>query len=153
MAMGLIQRSFCGGVLILVIIAVRILWLDKLPKRTFPVLWCLALARLLLPFTFSSVFSLYSFLQTVQRQAVQEPYSARMWEGVTITGSQPAWTVVQDLALGQEPTALAGEDGLGLLGAVWGAGVLALAVFFAAAYASSLWQFRVAVPVEDGRVQ
>ena len=34
MAMGLIQRSFCGGVLILVIIAVRILWLDKLPKRT-----------------------------------------------------------------------------------------------------------------------
>lgn len=153
MAMGLIQRSFCGGVLILVIIAVRILWLDKLPKRTFPVLWCLALARLLLPFTFSSVFSLYTFLQTVQRQAVQEPYPARMWEGVTITGSQPAWTVVQDLALGQEPTALAGEDGLGLLGAVWGAGALALAVFFAAAYARSLWQFRMAVPVEDGRVQ
>ena len=153
MAMGLIQRSFCGGVLILVIIAVRILWLDKLPKRTLPVLWCLALARLLLPFTFSSVFSLYTFLQTVQRQAVQEPYPARMWEGVTITGSQPAWTVVQDLALGQEPTALAGEGGLGLLGAVWGAGALALAVFFAAAYARSLWQFGMAVPVEDGRVQ
>ncbi len=153
MAVGLIQRSFYGGVLILVIIAVRILWLDRLPKRTFPVLWSLALARLLLPFSFPSVFSLYTFLQRAQRQAAQEQYTGRMWEGVTLTGSRPAWTVVQDLALGQEPAALAEEGGMRMLGAVWCAGALALAVFFAAAYARSLWQFRLAAPVEDGRVQ
>ncbi len=153
MVAGVVQRSLYGGVLILVIIAVRILWLDRLPKRTFPVLWSLALARLLLPFSFPSVFSLYTFRQRAQRQAAQEQYTGRMWEGVTLTGSRPAWTVVQDLALGQEPAALAEEGGMRLLGAVWCAGALALAVFFAAAYVRSLWQFRLAVPVEDGRVR
>ncbi len=152
MVEGLIQRSFCGGVLILVIIAVRILWLDKLPKRTFPVLWSLALVRLLLPFSFSSAFSLYTFLQTVQREAVPEQYPGRMWEGVTLTGSQPAWTVVRNLALGQEPAAAAGEGGMRTIGAVWCVGAVAMALFFAAAYVHSLWQFRRAIPVEDRQV-
>ena len=152
MVAGLIQRSFCGGLLILVIIAVRILWLDKLPKRTFPVLWSLALARLLLPFTFSSAFSLYTLLQTTQRQTARESYPVGMWEGVTLTGSQPAWTVVQDLALGQEPAALAGAGATELLWGIWCAGAVALALFFASAYARSLWRFRQAMPVEDALV-
>lgn len=50
MDMGLVQRSIYGGILILIIIAVRVLLLDKLPKRTFPVLWGIALLRLLVPF-------------------------------------------------------------------------------------------------------
>lgn len=63
-AVGLIQRSLYGGVLILVILAVRGALLYRLPKRTFPILWGVALARLLLPFSFSSVFSVYSLFRT-----------------------------------------------------------------------------------------
>lgn len=36
--MGLVQRNFHGGILILVILAVRTALLGRLPKRTFPVL-------------------------------------------------------------------------------------------------------------------
>lgn len=149
--MGLVQRSFYGGVLILVIIAARILWLDKLPKRTFTVLWSLALVRLLTPFSFSSVFSLYTFLQTARNQAMPDHYSDGMWEGVTFTGNPPAWTVVEDLALGQ-PAAVEKGGGMQMLPAIWCAGAVALALFFAASYLCSLRRFRLAVPVEDRQV-
>ena len=51
--MELVQRSLQGGILIVVIVAIRVLWLDRLPKRTFPVLWCVVLVRLLAPFSIS----------------------------------------------------------------------------------------------------
>ncbi|MCI9218503.1 MAG: M56 family metallopeptidase [Lachnospiraceae bacterium] len=150
--MGLIQRSFCGGVLILVIIAVRILWLDKLPKRTFPVLWSLALIRLLLPFSFSSVFSLYTFLQMAGNRAMPAGYSGGMWEGVTFTGNPPAWTVVQDLALGQSAAKAEQGSSIQMLPAIWCAGAVSLALFFLISYAFSLRKFRKAIPVKDGRI-
>ncbi len=150
--MGLIQRSFCGGVLILVIIAVRILWLDKLPKRTFPVLWSLALIRLLLPFSFSSVFSLYTFLQIAGNQAMPAGYSGGMWEGVTFMGNPPAWTMVQDLALGQSAATVEQGSSIQMLPAIWCAGAVSLALFFFISYASSLRKFRKAISVKDGRI-
>ena len=61
--MELVQRSLQGGILILVILAIRVLWLDRLPKRTFPVLWGVVLVRLLAPFSVPSAVSVYSFLQ------------------------------------------------------------------------------------------
>lgn len=65
--MELVQRSLQGGILILVIVAIRVLWLDRLPKRTFPVLWCVVLVRLLAPFSVSSGASVYSFAEGAAR--------------------------------------------------------------------------------------
>lgn len=152
MTVGLIQRSFCGAVMILVIVAVRILWLDKLPKRTLTVLWSLVLVRLLVPFSFSSVFSLYTFLQTAQSRSVSDQYAGEMWEGVTFTGNPPAWTMVQELALGQPGAPADKGGGMPILPAIWCAGAVVLMVFFAAAYFRSLRRFREALPVEDGQV-
>lgn len=58
--MGLLERSFFASVIIFVVIACRILLINKLPKRVFLVLWYVVLLRLLLPYSFSSVFSIYS---------------------------------------------------------------------------------------------
>jgi len=48
--MGILQRSLVAGVLILVIVVVRAVFLNRLPKRAFPVLWGVVILRLLLPF-------------------------------------------------------------------------------------------------------
>ena len=47
--MSLLQMSLAGGVMILVITVIRALAMDHVPKRTFPVLWGIALFRLLIP--------------------------------------------------------------------------------------------------------
>lgn len=48
--MMLLKSSISGGILILLIIILRFLAINKLPKRTFVLLWDIALLRLLLPF-------------------------------------------------------------------------------------------------------
>ena len=49
--MNLVQMSFSGAILIAVVTAVRAVSINKLPKRTFLVLWGIALLRLLIPFS------------------------------------------------------------------------------------------------------
>lgn len=58
--MTLWQMSFSGAVLILAVVFVRALLIHKLPKKTFLALWMLVLLRLLVPFSFSSSFSVYT---------------------------------------------------------------------------------------------
>ncbi len=52
--MGLIQMSFMGGIFILAVMALRALLLDRLPKKTFYMLWLAVLIRLLAPFSLVS---------------------------------------------------------------------------------------------------
>ena len=58
--MSLLQMSFAGAVMILAIIVIRALAVKLLPQKTFLALWAIAIARLLLPFSLPSMFSVYS---------------------------------------------------------------------------------------------
>lgn len=60
--MNLLKMSFFGGILILVIIIIRAIAKNRLPKRAFLVLWAIAFLRLLLPFSVPAVFSAYSLI-------------------------------------------------------------------------------------------
>ncbi|MCM1385718.1 MAG: M56 family metallopeptidase [Bacillus sp. (in: Bacteria)] len=62
--MSLLQMSFSGAVLIIAVIVIRAFTLHKLPKITFLILWWIALARLLIPFSIPSILSVYSFIRT-----------------------------------------------------------------------------------------
>ena len=57
--MSLLQMSLAGGVMILVITVIRALAMDHVPKRTFPVLWGIALFRLLIPLSLPSAEHLF----------------------------------------------------------------------------------------------
>lgn len=59
--MSLLQMSFSGAVLILAIVVIRAAAINKLPKKTFLILWGVVLLRLLVPFSIPSMFSIYSF--------------------------------------------------------------------------------------------
>lgn len=62
--MGLLQMSIEGSVIILTVIVIRVLLLNRLPKKTFLILWGIAIFRLTIPLSISSEFSVYSFLQS-----------------------------------------------------------------------------------------
>ena len=47
--MRLLQMSLAGGVMIVVITVLRALAINKVPKKTFLLLWAAALLRLLAP--------------------------------------------------------------------------------------------------------
>ena len=147
--MGLVERSFYGGILIVVILAARALLRDKLPRRTFPILWGAALVRLLLPFSLSSVFSIYSLLQKSASILTPSPSVPGMPQNTAPAQLLPLWTGIQDFAPENGiPVADSGKSML-ILSAVWCVGVVLCALFFVTAYVRCMRRFRKAVPVDS----
>lgn len=60
--MTLLNMSIYGAVIILAVLIIRAFTLHKLPKKTFLVLWSVALLRLLVPFEIHSGLSVYSLM-------------------------------------------------------------------------------------------
>ncbi|MCM1124484.1 MAG: hypothetical protein NC416_18060 [Eubacterium sp.] len=69
MDMPFILMMLYGSLMILIVLFFRILLKKKLPKFVFPILWCVVIARLLIPFSLSSPLSVKasedSFLLTL----------------------------------------------------------------------------------------
>ena len=74
--MSLLEMSLSGAVMILVIVVIRALVINRLPKKTFLALWGIALMRLLVPYSVPSVFSVYSLLGKLLSPAKTEPFRA-----------------------------------------------------------------------------
>lgn len=70
-SINLFAMSVYGGILILIVLPLRQLFKGKLPGRTFSVLWCIVLFRLLVPFSVPFSFSVYS-LMGQRTEALQE---------------------------------------------------------------------------------
>lgn len=60
--MDLLEMSLTGSVMIIVVFLIRCLLLHRLPKKTFVVLWGIAMICLLVPFRVVSRWSIYSLM-------------------------------------------------------------------------------------------
>ena len=123
--MGLPQMSLHGAVLIAAIAAVRALLQKKLPRRTFLVLWSVALARLLLPFSLPSVYSVYSAPALQTRLAPRLSVTAGTVPAAVPQSAVSPWTVL------------------------WAAGTAALALYFLLGYLYFRQRFRFSLPVAE----
>lgn len=64
--MEILNMSLSASVLILAIVIIRALALHRIPKITFLVLWAVALCRLLIPFSVTSIFSIYTLVNMLK---------------------------------------------------------------------------------------
>ena len=136
--MSLLQMSFAGGVMILAITVIRTLAINRLPKKTFLALWGIAVVRLLLPFSFPSVFSVYSLL------------------GSHVSGTDVAES---PLAVALMPVEVAGQKAtmstniISVWVVVWAAGALIFALVFGVAYWKCRQEFQTSFPVENAFIR
>lgn len=138
--MNLLQMSLSGAVMILVIVVIRALAIHKLPKKAFLALWGAVIARLLIPCSFRSAWSAYSLLKPFAPAAK----TAKELPAIPFTPMAPVHTMAPP------PAASAGNAAAVSLDpwmAVWAAGALACAVFFAIAYLKCRRAFQVSLPV------
>ena len=61
---GVQAAIFSGSAMILLVLALRLLLKKHLPRGIFPVLWCAAAVRLLLPITIPTHLSVWNLLHT-----------------------------------------------------------------------------------------
>lgn len=126
--MSLLQMSIQGGILIFVIAVIRAGTKERLPKSTFPILWMIALARLLIPLTIPSGFSAYT---AVER---------RIQNNITpIVSSSPA--------LNRVPAV--NQPMFSLWTIIWASGAIIFAMYFVLGYIHFWQKYRFSVPVKD----
>ena len=141
--MRLLPMSFAGAVMILAVIVIRALLINRLPKKTFLILWGVVLARLLIPFSLPSKFSIYSLVaQTVPDINIEKSTQVAhlfsdtpMWQGEVLPPvsepiqSIPIWFIL------------------------WVLGALICGIFFIVAYLKCRWEFQTSLPVENDFTQ
>ncbi len=140
MPMSLLQMSMAGAVMILVIIVIRALAINRLPKKTFIALWGVALLRLFIPFSLPSVISIYS-LAGWQKAA-----------GVTGRGIGEGFTglfLENEIARTAQQPASAFSSGISVLEIIWIAGMLVCALVFITAYFRCCREFQMSLPIDN----
>lgn len=136
--MTLLQMSAAGAVFIVIITVIRALAIHKLPKKTFLVLWAVALLRLLLPVSVPSVCSVYSLLDNRLPAA----------ETTVVPAAKPVTAVPQMTAL-PEP---AGRTVSGWT-ILWLVGMVLCAGYFAVTYWHCRREFQMSLPVDRPFIQ
>ena len=140
--MSLLQMSFLGTVIILLIVVLRAVLINRLPKKTFLILWWIALIRLLGPFSIKSVTSIYSLLQSIYSD-INPVRTAQTTTFLPIHGNMP------EIANGLSEAMVQRTESISILSVIWLAGLLLCFGFFAVSYIKCYREFRFSLPVEN----
>jgi len=124
----LLEMSLTGGILIAVVVILRAVAINRLPKNVFLALWAAALTRLLLPFSFSSPASIWT---------------AAQYAGVDVRRA--------GVLLSRAPAGGAAQAGspvpVPLL--IWAGGALLCALIFLSTHLLARRRYRAALPLDD----
>lgn len=168
--MSLIQMSVSGGIMILVVAAVRFVAINRLPKRAFLLFWGAILLRLLIPFSVSSALSAYTVID--KNPAIQEILTEKTAAGLfmqEIDGLEGAGELQgtgETQSTGEPHTAegspaikeshtverLPATEKLPALSVwhtLWIVGVTVCGIFFAVSYIRCYLEFRTSLPVRN----
>lgn len=140
--MSLLQMSFLGTVIILLIVVLRAVLINRLPKKTFLILWWIALIRLLVPFSIKSVTSIYSLLQSIYSD-INPVRTAQTTTFLPIHGNMP------EIANGLSEAMVQRTESISILSVIWLAGLLLCFGFLAVSYIKCYREFRFSLPVEN----
>lgn len=148
--MSILQMSIQAGLLIIGIVIIRAIALNKLPKKTFLLLWGMALVRLLVPFDFSSKFSVFTLLNRLDNavNTPQTPLPVNAGNIVPVAPATPEFVngagTFGDMALRQTiPFSLNPSI------VVWLVGMALVLTFFAISYIRSYRELRFAILIRD----
>lgn len=144
--MSLLQMSLSGAAIILIIVVIRAVMINRLPKNTFLILWGIALVRLLIPFSLPSELSIYSLVEKnpVFQNILSESPAANLLtlSNATISASGNGFTATSQ-----------NNSSFTIWQIVWVSGVVLVSVFFIAVYIMCLIRFKNSAPIENDFVQ
>lgn len=143
--MSLLQMSFSGAVLITAIVMIRFVAINRLPKKTFLILWFIALFRLLVPVSIPSVFSVYSaFSRNASSQTLQSvPVSTFM------PVSTSATLTAASSGSGFNTVTASAEHSVSLWAVAWIIGCILCGLYFLLSYIRCYREFQTSLPVHD----
>lgn len=157
--MTLLQMSFAGAVMILAVLLLRGLFLNRLPKKTFFILWGMVLLRLLIPVSVPSRFSVYNLNGALaERISANESPAQMMTNKIqsdkTKRNKDTAERADRNTSALQQ-TQMPTEDriwenaGRNLLAMIWAFGALFCGTAFFLLYMRSVREFDTSLPADN----
>ncbi len=141
--MDLLQRSLSGAVLILIIAVIRVIAVNKLPKRPFLVLWDVALARLLLPVVIPIPAGIYS--QTRAHITALDAVGNRLTNFAGEILKNPP----DNIEMSAQQVLQGGTSKVPVLLSVWALGAASLSIFFLASWLRCRREFQTSLPIQN----
>ena len=143
--MNLLQMSFSGAAFITAVVLIRAVAINKLPKKTFLVLWELVMLRLLIPFSIPSMFSIYTLIT----HSISSTTLPEVGTNYNIPTMQGLFVTTQGAV--QSPADISPSVSMWFL--VWCAGIILTTLFFVISYLRCLTEFRTALPVHNHYIE
>lgn len=157
--MSLLQMSFLGTVMILAIVVLRTFGIHKLPKKVFLILWEIALIRLLVPFSISTVFSVYSFINRNAPAPIPEVFTGIPAGNHVIPQTEPVSPIIYEGTnqlvqndMLQNEAMQSGVPDISPWFIIWMVGMLICACYFFITYLRCRSEFQMSLPVKNGFV-
>lgn len=143
--MTVLEMSLSAAILNLAIVIIRVLALHRLPKKTFLVLWGVALCRLLIPFSIPSRFSVYTLADMLKNKAstIDAPSIVSVMPDIVTVAGRANNTSLADTATATATVTMSP------IMVVWMIGLLACALFFLVTHLRCRKEYRAALPIEN----
>lgn len=135
--MNIINMTISGSILILITLVFRFFAVNKLPKLTFLLLWYIALAKLIVPVSISTKFSIYNIFVSNNTKIF---HNISNLNGNTINNFGFAGA-----AFNQSHTAH--TIFINPIFVIWILGVVLISVFFIVSYFKCTNEFKTALPI------
>lgn len=149
--MNIFEMNAAGSVLIIVILIIRALLLNRIPKMTFRILWLIVALRLLIPVSISSPVN-FRNIYAVAKGGIEKQMMGDIAEASTvkITPTPVQNVVEQGIAFLQEfpqnPVEAQKQfSAMHILQTVWASGLALVLILFVVAYFHNRIRFRVAL--------
>ena len=147
--MSLLQMSISAAILIIVITVLRVLFIHKLPKKTFLVFWGIAIFRLLVPISIPSILSIYSWFPKTKLDVADNFTTLTLSE--TLSNESGAGNIktniVNILPNSKQPFAFS------LPAAVWLMGFTVFFLYFLFAYLRGLSKFKFSTAIKSDFIE
>lgn len=142
--MAILKMSLSASIFILVIVIIRAFTIHKLPKKTFLVLWSVALCRLLIPLSIPSRFSVYTVVDMLKNKFLAADTSfmgtAAPNFGMTAGAISPTLVKTADVSVSY-------------IMVIWISGLSICALFFLVTHLQCRREYKTALPIENELVR
>lgn len=137
--MNLLEMTFSGAVFIAAVAAIRAAAIHHLPKKTFLVLWDIALFKLLFPFTIPSIFSIHTL---INRSLSASSWAERETHSTAFVLSQKTSVILPGI---EQPDSAS----ISIWFMIWCIGMILVAAFFITSYLHCRTEFQASFPVSN----
>lgn len=141
-----LKMSFSATILILAIIIIRALVLHKLPKRTFIVLWGVALFRLLIPVSIPSQFSVYTLVDMLKNMFVKTDVQIALPNAPVLHSEFVPHDIINPVLTDTANTSIP------LVICIWLVGLLFFSLFFLVTHFRCRREYKTALPIDNNFV-